>query len=111
MGNKRETSLMGSTSPKRAPRNPEIPVLMVTPTGKDSEVACDILDKFGFDCIICVDLKELCINVQEEAGALLIAEEALSYEDVPTLAKWLEQQPPWSDIPVIVLTTGGALRK
>ena len=102
---------MAGIFPKPAARNPDMPVLMVTPTGKDSVVACDILDKFGFDCMVCGDLMELCTNVQEEAGALLIAEEALSYEGVPTLSKWLEQQAPWSDIPVIVLTSGGALKR
>lgn len=93
------------------PRNREYPILMVTPTGKDADVACEVLQRFGFECKKCSDLPDLCTNVQENAGALLIAEEALSFEGVPILVQWLQGQPPWSDIPVIVLTTGGAMKR
>ena len=91
--------------------NPDIPIFVVTPTGKDSEVACEVLDRFGFKCKVCEDLMDLCSNVQDSAGALLIAEEALSLNDVDELASWLENQPPWSDVPIIVLTTGGVMKR
>jgi signal transduction histidine kinase/CheY-like chemotaxis protein len=86
-------------------------VLMVTPTGKDAAVACEVLEKARIPCKVCLNLKELCKNEQDSAGALLLAEEALSFEDIPMLADWLEKQPPWSDIPIILLTSGGAMKR
>jgi signal transduction histidine kinase/CheY-like chemotaxis protein len=86
-------------------------VLMVTPTGKDASVACEVLQKAFIPCKVCQNLTELCKNAQDSAGALLLAEEALSFEDIPRLADWLETQPPWSDIPVILLTSGGATKR
>jgi signal transduction histidine kinase/CheY-like chemotaxis protein len=86
-------------------------VLMVTPTGKDAAVACEVLEKACIPCKICSNLTDLCKNIQDSAGALLLAEEALSFEDIPKLVDWLEKQPPWSDIPVILLTSGGATKR
>ena len=86
-------------------------VLIVTPTGKDAAVGCEVLAKAGFSCKVCSNLSDVSKNAQDSAGALLLAEEALSFEEIPLLAEWLEKQPPWSDIPVILLTSGGAMRR
>jgi len=44
---------------------------------------------------------------REPLGPLLIAEEALTPSFTQQLGKILEDQPPWSDLPILVLTSGG----
>ncbi len=47
-----------------------------------------------------------------EAGAAIIAEEATGATELDAMAAWLERQPAWSDLPIVVLTRhgGGAER-
>jgi len=40
------------------------------------------------------------------AGAAILAEEALSDDGLALLEDWLHNQPPWSDLPIILLTKG-----
>jgi len=40
------------------------------------------------------------------AGAAILAEEALTDEGLHQLEQWLGRQPPWSDLPIILLTKG-----
>lgn len=95
----------------RRNKEPENLILVVTPTGKDGEVACEVLERAGFKSQLCSSLTDLCKNLHELAGALLLAEEGLSYDEVPVLSEWLDHQPPWSDLPVIVLTSGGTVKR
>lgn len=44
-------------------------------------------------------------GVHTGAAAVFIAEEALFGKDLSDLKAWVEQQPPWSDLPFIVLTS------
>jgi PAS domain S-box-containing protein len=46
--------------------------------------------------------------IRDGAGAALVTEEALDHEAIANFAELLKNQPPWSDFPVIVLTSGGA---
>jgi PAS domain S-box-containing protein len=46
-------------------------------------------------------------DVSVQTDALLIAQEALVPSEVAVLLDTLDQQPPWSDIPLVVLTTSG----
>ncbi|MCK1655311.1 hypothetical protein IVA88_28305 [Bradyrhizobium sp. 149] len=43
-----------------------------------------------------------------EAAAAVIAEEALTHEDRGSLARWILNQPPWSDFPFVLLTLRAA---
>jgi light-regulated signal transduction histidine kinase (bacteriophytochrome) len=47
------------------------------------------------------------VKLEEGAGAAIIAEEALNADHVKALADWLTSQPPWSDMPFIILTASG----
>ncbi len=44
-------------------------------------------------------------RLEGEIGALLVTEEALAGPDLEPLLAWCASQPPWSDLPVIVLAT------
>ena len=45
------------------------------------------------------------------AGALLLTEEALESPQVSILLEVLKAQPPWSELPLIILTSGGESRR
>jgi signal transduction histidine kinase/ActR/RegA family two-component response regulator len=81
----------------------ERPVLILAPTGRDATLSCSILREEGFPAEVCGTMEDLCARASDTAGALLIAEEALPPRAVTLLVDTLDAQPPWSDIPLIVL--------
>ena len=61
---------------------------------------------------ICDDLACLCAELEIGAGVALVVEEALRGPDYPELARWIERQPPWSDLPIVLLAhRGGGLER
>jgi two-component system cell cycle sensor histidine kinase/response regulator CckA len=84
-------------------------VLVLAPTGRDSEIACSVLRHAGFEAHACPDLKCVTEELHFGAAVLMLAEEGLSAAGMPALNAMLAAQPPWSDIPVIVLTGSGEL--
>ncbi|HET9651894.1 MAG TPA: ATP-binding protein, partial [Usitatibacter sp.] len=54
-------------------------------------------------CIRCADVDELLQRIEPPVGAILIAEEMLTAQLVERLAQRLMLQPPWSDLPVILI--------
>ncbi|VVT23377.1 Histidine kinase [Rhizobium sp. EC-SD404] len=85
-------------------------IIVCTPFGRDAEIACGLIRDAGFDPVACTDLPEilrLLPPVQHDALCLVITEEALLDGERSALAAWIEQQPPWSDFPVIILGSRG----
>ena len=76
-------------------------VLVLAPRGRDSAVIAQTLDERLTH--ICSDVAEMERRVAEGAGAAIVTEEALDGQDLGGLARWLGEQPPWSDLPIIVL--------
>src|SRR5215213_897497 len=81
-------------------------VLVLAPTGKDALVAVSILEKAAIVAQACVDLDALCARLDNGAGALVIAQEALSPALSGCLTDRLAKQQPWSDVPLVLLTSG-----
>jgi two-component sensor histidine kinase len=79
------------------------PFLILAPVGRDGAVARSILAQAGIAAEICPDLDAVVASLDRAAGAIL-AEEALLRADRHGLADWIERQPPWSDIPFILMT-------
>jgi signal transduction histidine kinase len=52
-----------------------------------------------------VDLEALVAELGAGAATLFIAEEALFGHDMGPLQEWVRTQPPWSDLPIVVLTS------
>lgn len=50
---------------------------------------------------------DLCHRLEHPCGAILIAEEALYSSSSTVLLESMRKQPTWSDLPVIVITSGG----
>lgn len=83
-------------------------VLVVAPTGRDGSLLCQALSRAGMRALECPSCDAACRELERAgAGALLIAEEALSLSDIERLAELMSNQPPWSDFPLVLLTLSG----
>lgn len=80
-------------------------VLILAPRGRDADVVGEVLSKDGRNCVLCVNAVMLNAELRSNAGTALIAEEALADSDMPQVFQWLDQQPTWSDFPLILLAT------
>ena len=82
-------------------------VLIAAPLGKDAALAARVLEGAGIRANICDRLQDVAARLDDDTNAILVAAEALVATDVPSLLDRLEEQPPWSDIPLIILTGSG----
>ena len=81
-------------------------LLVLAPIGKDAALVESMLRKDAVTCLACHDLDCVGRELERGAAALLLAEEALPRDG--RLAELVQRQPPWSDLPVLVLTRPGA---
>jgi len=86
-------------------------VIIIAPVGQDAEAMAVALDTEGFETQICHGLDENFRQFTDSAGALLMTEEALESAQGSLLLDALKTQPPWSELPLIILTSGGELRR
>ncbi len=100
------------------PADREDRVLIFAPIGRDAELTRDLLERASIPCDVCRSIAALTETLETTgAGALLLTEEALDEGDCSALMTALAQQPPWSDIPVLLFAgapgadmTGRAIR-
>ncbi|HEY4262891.1 MAG TPA: ATP-binding protein [Schlesneria sp.] len=83
-------------------------VAILTPTGRDGVLTATLLSEGNIDSVVCPDVQTVGRMVEEGIGCLLVAEEAVLNGGMTALANTLSQQPPWSDLPVLLLTRYGA---
>ncbi|QCO18736.1 response regulator (plasmid) [Azospirillum brasilense] len=83
------------------------PILVLAPHGRDAEVIRLVLDEVGMTTRLCADLPALCDGLARDVTALILSEGALLRAGMEPLIACLEAQPPWSDLPVLVLTARG----
>src|SRR6185295_18786399 len=57
-------------------------------------------------CHVCRSLRETTQEMRAGAGAVLLTEEVLSEPEVDDLAAALQEQPPWSDISILLFAGG-----
>jgi signal transduction histidine kinase len=67
-------------------------------------MVCDKLRSARLDCELCADVDSL-LSSLAGAGAAVIAAEALNQTGADALLGALDAQEPWSDIPILLLTT------
>jgi signal transduction histidine kinase/ActR/RegA family two-component response regulator len=79
------------------------PALVLAPLGRDGAVISAMLRDAGINPWEQTNLQELVTNLKGAAAAV-IAEEALRHQDRDALARWIAEQPPWSDFPFVLLT-------
>jgi len=90
------------------PAGNEQRVLLRTATGKDSALATTVLERAGIRAHACASVAELARELDQGAGVMLIAEEALSDPAFRHVIVSLQKQPAWSDLPVLLLARTGA---
>ncbi len=86
-------------------------VFIIAPVGQDAETMAALLDARGFETQICHKLDEFSRKITDSGGALLLTEEALESAQGSLLLDVLKAQPPWSELPLIILTSGGESRR
>jgi signal transduction histidine kinase len=83
----------------------------MSPFGRDAELIVDLLKRGGFVAVVCLSVEDLISSMLENAGAAILAEEALTADNVGKLSACLQQQSTWSDFPLVVLTTSGEVTR
>ncbi|MGA8528625.1 MAG: ATP-binding protein [Acidobacteriaceae bacterium] len=85
----------------------ETRVLVVAPSGRDGAMICDLLASSGIACTSFSTSEEARSELNEGAGAVILADEVLTLPDIAAWSAQLAEQPSWSALPVIVLTVVG----
>lgn len=85
-------------------------VLVVAPVGQDAEAMAGMLRSEGVAAQACAGVSECLERLESGAGAVLLTEEALELPGAEELLENLTRQPAWSELPLIILTSGGETR-
>ncbi len=79
---------------------------ILAPLGRDAQVISSLLKSAGIDCAIETSADDVVDALDRGgAGALILAEEALAGSGIVRIRGWLTRQPPWSDLPIVLLST------
>ena len=96
-------------------------VRVIAPTGRDAELISSVLNQHGVPAQVCdpssllpedADAEDgtsgaAVLSRAQPLGPLLIAEEALTADRLSRLTAMVASQPPWSDLPILILTAPG----
>ncbi len=91
----------------QAPDGVERRLLVLAPTHRDAQITASVMAATGITAVNCDGVASLVDRLQEGAAGVLIAEEVVAASN-GLLEHALAHQPPWSDLPVLVLTRHGA---
>jgi len=86
-------------------------VLIIAPIGDDASAIAALLGDEGIVTRVCRGVEDCSRQIIVAAGALLLTEEALESPRLPDLFQVLREQPTWSELPVIILTSGSESRR
>src|SRR4051794_10134523 len=89
----------------------DLRVLVLATTGRDAALAQSVLTRGTLASEVCADVADLCAKARAGAGAALMAEEVLDDDTLPALVTLLDEQPAWSDFPIVVMTSDGDLTR
>ena len=82
-------------------------ILILAPAGRDGELAARFISDASLAANVCSSMEELCDEMVNGAGLVFLTREALTQDALECAAQAIATQPAWSDIPIIVLTSGG----
>jgi PAS domain S-box-containing protein len=88
----------------------ETRVLVIAPVGQDGKAMATLLRDQGIPAEVFAAPRECLEAMASGAGALLLTEEALEMPGADELLAHLQSQPAWSELPVVILTSGGESR-
>lgn len=81
-------------------------VVVVAPVGRDAELICALLQRSSITCWPLPSVSEA-LKQLSSMEVLVVAEEALTQEIIQEMSRVLNNQPAWSDLPVVLLTLPG----
>ena len=87
------------------PQRDVVPIM--APIGADAANIHNVLARAELAPRICRTVADFEDAIRGDCGALVLTEEALTADLRHALARAFESQPPWSDIPVIVIASAG----
>ena len=77
-------------------------VLIFAPIGSDGAIALRVLSQLKLEAHVCHSMTELCDELEQGVGVLLVTEEVLWDPSVDRLIQLFDSQPSWSSIPMVV---------
>ena len=83
-------------------------VLLLAPTRRDAETTESLLQTAAIPVTCCSTFDELLLEVATGVGVVVVPEETITPANNERLAELLQAQPPWSDLPILVLAYAGA---
>jgi signal transduction histidine kinase/ActR/RegA family two-component response regulator len=83
-------------------------ILIYAPDGQNAKLAAQVFDASDIEHHVCADMNELTNELERGLGALLTVEEALTQPLLEPLIEYVNAQPTWSDLPILLLTKRGA---
>lgn len=83
-------------------------VLIFPPSRRDGEATLHVLQQAGLTCCICQSGATLAAQLDEGAGAIVLTDSGLMDPEFEAVLASLNQQPPWSDIPIVLLCHSGS---
>lgn len=83
-----------------------MPVLILMPKSREEALATKALTRADIRTEICERPDQLDKHITDQTGAVLLAEEALVGAQISQFLRTLRAQPPWSDLPLLVLMSG-----
>ncbi len=81
-------------------------VVVFAPIGRDGALTREFLGRASIPCVVCASLDDVCTELSRHAGAIILTEEALDDALFAGVVAALDQQPPWSDIPLVLFAGG-----
>ncbi len=78
-------------------------VLIFPPGRRDGEVTRGLLKRSGVASCICYDASTLAQEIDLGAAAIVLTDASLMAAGFDRVQNILENQPPWSDLPIVLL--------
>ncbi|MES2323434.1 MAG: response regulator [Pseudomonadota bacterium] len=82
-------------------------VLIYAPSGQDAILASKMLTLADVENLVTDSVVQLAAEMLIGVGAVLTVEEALSSGGLKVLGEFIQRQPNWSDLPIVLLTHRG----
>ena len=83
-------------------------VLVLAPTAADAALSRSIIADAGLICHVCPNPESLAHSLDDGVGAILLTDEIVATGNAMQLSRALDAQPPWSEIPIILLAGAAA---
>ena len=77
--------------------------VIVWAPARDGRLTCSFLTEGGFSCVSCESWEEFRAELERGVGAVVIASEYLTESVLPNLQLFVDSQPPWSDLPIVIV--------